>query len=181
MEDYPLISVVIPVYKVEQYIHECVDSVIAQTYKNLDIILVDDGSPDSCPAICDEYAERDNRIRVIHKKNGGLSSARNAGIDIARGEYICFVDSDDYVSEIYVEQLYTTLKESGADMACTMIALERKRETLAHAIIHKHELLSGEEALRKTLLVVLWSAYGGVPTALVYLRRKEVLCDSLRG
>ncbi len=98
MSDNPLISVVIPVYKVEPYLRECVDSVISQTYKNLDIILVDDESPDSCPAICDEYAERDSRVRVIHRKNGGLSAARNSGIDIARGEYITFIDSDDYVS-----------------------------------------------------------------------------------
>ncbi len=114
MSDNPLISVVIPVYKVEKYLRECVDSVINQTYKNLDIILVDDGSPDKCPAICDEYAEKDTRVRVIHRKNGGLSAARNSGIDIARGEYITFIDSDDYVSRVYVEQLYFTLKTSGA-------------------------------------------------------------------
>lgn len=80
-----LISVIIPVYKVEKYIHKCVDSILSQTYKNLEVILVDDGSPDNCPAICDEYAKSDKRVRVIHKKNGGLSDARNAGLSVCRG------------------------------------------------------------------------------------------------
>ncbi len=91
----PLISVIIPIYKVEDYLDECVQSVIHQTYKNLEIILVNDGSPDKCPQICDEYAKLDNRIIVIHKKNGGLSDARNAGLQIATGEYIQFLDADD--------------------------------------------------------------------------------------
>lgn len=94
----PLVSVIIPVYKVEAYLRECVDSVIAQIYRTIEIILVDDGSPDSCPAICDEYAVKDERVRVIHKANGGLSDARNAGINIATGEWICFVDSDDKIA-----------------------------------------------------------------------------------
>lgn len=114
VSDKPSISVVIPVYKVEQYLRECVDSVLSQTYENLDIILVDDGSPDNCPAMCDDYSEKDSRVRVIHRKNGGLSAARNSGIGIARGEYITFIDSDDYVSKTYVEQLYTIMKASSA-------------------------------------------------------------------
>lgn len=97
MDKKPLISVIVPVYKVEDYLARCVDSLLAQTYENLEIILVDDGSPDRCGAICDDYAARDVRIRVVHKPNGGLSSARNAGIDIARGAYLGFVDSDDWV------------------------------------------------------------------------------------
>ena len=91
-----LISVIIPVYKVERYIHQCIDSIIAQDYSDLEIILVDDGSPDNCGFICDEYAKKDNRIKVIHKTNGGLSSARNAGIRFAKAEYIIFMDSDDW-------------------------------------------------------------------------------------
>lgn len=90
------ISVIIPIYNVEKYLSECVDSVINQTYKNIEIILVDDGSPDNCPKICDEYAKRDERIKVIHKKNGGLSSARNAGLNVITGDYCVFLDSDDY-------------------------------------------------------------------------------------
>lgn len=101
----PLISVIIPVYKVEDYLDECLLSVCGQTYKNLEIILVDDGSPDRCPQMCDAWAEKDNRIKVIHKGNGGLSDARNAGMDIATGEYFAFVDSDDYIAPTMYEKL----------------------------------------------------------------------------
>lgn len=100
-----LISVIVPIYKVEEYLRECIDSIINQTYRNLEIILVDDGSPDNCPAICDEYASKDERIVVLHQMNGGLSAARNAGLDVAKGEYICFVDSDDFIHPQYCEIL----------------------------------------------------------------------------
>lgn len=100
-----VISVIVPVYKVEQYLNQCVQSIVDQTYSKLEIILVDDGSPDKCPEICDEWARKDSRIKVIHKENGGLSSARNAGIDVATGDYITFVDSDDYIDEKMYEQL----------------------------------------------------------------------------
>lgn len=92
-----LFSIIIPVYKVEKYLSKCVESIINQTYKDIEIILVDDGSPDKCPAICDEYVTKDSRIKVIHKENGGLSDARNCGLDAAKGDYIIFVDSDDYI------------------------------------------------------------------------------------
>ena len=111
------ISVIVPVYNVENYLRRCVDSIINQTYKNLEIILVDDGSPDNCPVICDEYAQRDSRIKVIHKENGGLSDARNVGIDIASGDYLMFVDSDDYISEKMCGILYERLRSSNADMS----------------------------------------------------------------
>ncbi len=101
----PLVSVIVPCYNVEKYLPKCVDSIVGQTYRNLEIILVDDGSPDNCGKICDEYATRDGRIKVIHKENGGLSDARNAAIDVAKGEWLTFVDSDDYVTEDYVETL----------------------------------------------------------------------------
>ena len=94
----PKISVIIPIYKVEKYLTRCIDSVLAQTYTDFEVILVDDGSPDNCPAICDEYAKKDDRVNVIHKKNGGLSDARNAGLKLARGEYVMFLDGDDYVT-----------------------------------------------------------------------------------
>ncbi len=110
-----MISVIVPVYNVEKYLHKCVDSIINQTYKDLEIILVDDGSPDNCPKICDEYAQKDNRIKVIHKENGGLSSARNAGLQVAIGDYIAFVDSDDYIDEHMYEKLLDALKSSNAD------------------------------------------------------------------
>lgn len=105
----PLISIIIPIYNVEKYLRRCVDSILCQSYHNLEIWLVDDGSPDGCPAICDEYAGKDKRVKVIHKKNGGLSDARNVAIDVATGEYICFVDSDDYVASTYVETLYALI------------------------------------------------------------------------
>lgn len=112
----PLISVIIPIYGVEPYLKECVDSVIAQSYRNIEIILVDDGSPDRCGEICDEYKKQDERIIVIHKENGGLSSARNAGLDICKGEYISFIDSDDYVSPCFIEILYKGICFNNADV-----------------------------------------------------------------
>lgn len=99
----PLISVIVPCYNVEEYLPKCIESILNQTYRNLEILLVDDGSPDNCGRICDEYAAKDSRIRIIHKKNGGLSDARNAALDVMTGEYVTFIDSDDYVSDDYVE------------------------------------------------------------------------------
>lgn len=116
----PLISVIIPVYKTEAYLTACVESVLAQTYQNFEIILVDDESPDNCPQMCDAFAARDNRIRVIHQENGGLSSARNAGIEIARGEYLAFLDSDDLWTPNFLERLYRAIEETGADFAVCM-------------------------------------------------------------
>ncbi len=115
----PLISVIIPCYRVEKYLPYCINSIISQTYVNIEIFLVDDGSPDSCGVICDEYAKKDARIKVIHKKNGGLSDARNVAIDVAKGEYITFVDSDDYVAYDYVESLYNLIVENDAQMSIT--------------------------------------------------------------
>lgn len=113
-----LVSVIIPVYKVEKYLRQCVDSVLAQTYHNLDILLIDDGSPDSCGTICEDYAKRDSRIRVIHQENGGLSKARNTGLSNARGEYITFIDSDDFIDPRYVETLLKMATEHDASISC---------------------------------------------------------------
>lgn len=117
MKETPLISIIIPIYKVESYLRRCVDSVLNQSYRNLEIILVDDGSPDQCPAICNEYAEKDKRIVVVHKTNGGLSDARNAGIEIAKGEYLSFIDSDDFISVHYVQVLLGLVNDFNADVA----------------------------------------------------------------
>ena len=111
-----LISVIVPVYNVEPYLRKCVDSILAQSYSNLEVILVDDGSPDGCGAICDEYAAKDARVRVIHKPNGGISDARNAGLDIMTGDYVTFVDSDDWIDEQHLSSLYALVK-GGADIA----------------------------------------------------------------
>ena len=112
-----LISIVVPIYNVEKYLTRCIDSIIKQTYKNIEIILVDDGSPDNCGKICDEYAQKDNRIIVIHKENEGLSATRNAGIEIAKGKYIGFVDSDDYIKEDMYESLYNDMKKYDVDIS----------------------------------------------------------------
>lgn len=113
----PLISVIVPVYKVEKYLDECIQSIVSQTYSNLEIILVDDGSTDNCPQMCDKWAMKDSRIRVIHQENGGLSAARNAGLDAASGEYIGFVDSDDYIRSDMYEILLQRLIDSGKKIA----------------------------------------------------------------
>ncbi len=112
----PLVSIIVPIYKVEPYLRRCLDSIVNQTYTNLEIILVDDGSPDGCPQICDEFAANDKRIIVIHKENGGLSDARNTGLDICKGEYISFVDSDDWVDEKYIEILLDLAIKENADI-----------------------------------------------------------------
>lgn len=109
-----LISVIVPIYKVQDYLEECVASIAGQTYPNIEIILVDDGSPDECPQMCDAWAKKDSRIKVVHKKNGGLSSARNAGLDVANGEYICFVDSDDFICKDAFQNLYNRIKEDAS-------------------------------------------------------------------
>lgn len=110
-----MISVIVPVYKVEPYLRRCVDSVLNQTYQNFEIILVDDGSPDNCGAICDEYAAADSRVRVFHKENGGVSSARNMGLDRAKGEFVAFLDSDDWYHPQMLELLSRAAEEFGAD------------------------------------------------------------------
>ncbi len=111
------ISVIVPVYKVEQYLPACLDSILAQTFEDFELILVDDGSPDNCGRICDEYAKKDSRIKVIHQENQGLSGARNTGIEIARGEYITFIDSDDLVTENYLQVLHDALVTQTADLS----------------------------------------------------------------
>ena len=111
-----LISVIVPIYNVEKYLQKCVDSIINQTYKNLEIILVDDGSPDNCPKMCDDYAEKDSRIKVVHKENGGLSDASNVGMEVATCEYVSFIDSDDYISLDFYETLLETIVDNDSDI-----------------------------------------------------------------
>ncbi len=112
-----MISVIVPVYKTEPYLRQCVDSILEQTYRDIEVLLIDDGSPDKCGEICDEYAEKDNRVRVFHTENRGISAARNLGLKEARGEYIGFVDSDDWIEPDMYETLLKRLQESGADIA----------------------------------------------------------------
>ena len=117
--EQPLISIIVPVYNAEPYLDNCLDSIAAQTWENLEVWLVDDGSTDGSEALCDEYAVQDARVRVLHKKNGGLSDARNAGVNAAKGEYLSFVDGDDWVSPYYIENLYRALEQAGADFSAS--------------------------------------------------------------
>lgn len=146
----PLISVIVPVYKVELYLRQCLDSILAQTYHNLEIILVDDGSPDHCGVICDEYAQKDSRICVIHKENGGLSDARNAGVEAAQGEYIGFVDSDDWISPNMYEALYQAAETYCADIAvCEYYDCWSKRCYASHQ--QEIGVFDGENGIRALL------------------------------
>ncbi len=146
-----LISIIIPVYNVEKYLRNCIDSVIAQTYKNIEIILVDDGSPDKCPAICDEYEKKDSRIKVIHKENGGLSDARNAGIELANGKYITFIDSDDDVSSEYIEYLYELLIKNNTKMSIATHTVVSNKKRINWGNGYTEKVLTTEECLDKML------------------------------
>lgn len=140
-----------PIHNVEKYLPRCVDSIINQEYKNLEIILVDDGSPDNSPQVCDEYAEKDNRIKVIHKENGGLSDARNAGMEIATGEYVAFVDSDDWIETDFISELYKGIK-SGADIAECATRLVGDNDQTLSVRGSKEGKISRKDALLKLIL-----------------------------
>ena len=146
----PEISIIVPVYKVEKYLDRCVKSILDQTYTDFELILVDDGSPDNCPAMCDAWAEKDNRIRVVHKENGGLSSARNAGLDIMKGEYVTFVDSDDAIRSDSLYALKYAIDQCHADISIADV--ERLNEGEAVPIpkeVLDVEAISGIEACEK--------------------------------
>lgn len=157
-----LISIIIPVYQAEPYLKQCIESVTEQTYSNLEIILVDDGSPDRCPQICDEFATKDARIKVIHKTNGGISDARNVGVSTATGEWIAFVDSDDYVEPNLIERLYNAAIAEKADMSvCNALFFDNKRNFFTPEwFIVDDGLLHGLDVLKSghipTPLVVPW-------------------------
>lgn len=149
--DNKLISVIIPVYNVEKYLDICVESVVNQTYKNLEIILVDDGSPDNCSMMCDIWAEKDNRINVIHKDNSGLSDARNAGYAVATGEYISFIDSDDYIEQDFYRLLAIEL-DNGADIAeCATKWCDEAGNTLAIRGFSENKILDTVKATQTLL------------------------------
>lgn len=158
MED--LISVIIPVYNVEKYLCQCIESVLNQTYENIEIILVDDGSVDCSPQICEEYALKDNRIVVIHKKNGGLSSARNAGIKICKGNYLCFVDSDDYIHQQMIEKLYYALKKTEADLVICgfKYVYDEEFQGQKKQICSKinNEVINSKEAMKRLFIINGW-------------------------
>lgn len=117
MTDFTKISIIVPIYKIERYLRQCIDSILAQTFTDFELLLIDDGSPDGCPAICDEYAEKDARIHVFHKQNGGLTSARNYGLDNAKGEWIMHIDGDDWIEPTYIEELYNAAIKNKTEIA----------------------------------------------------------------
>lgn len=158
----PLLSIIVPVYDVERYLPKCIDSILAQTFTDFELILVDDGSPDSCPALCDAAAAKDARIRVIHQKNGGLSAARNAGLDAARGAWIGFVDSDDYIAPEMYEAMYHAVQSTGADLAlCDYVKVDETGAlcTQTHVAVPQKSL-TGRELLQKaywTTVQIAWN------------------------
>lgn len=153
----PLVTVVVPIYNVEKYLNRCLDSIVNQTYQNLEIILVDDGSLDNCPRICDEYAQKDNRIKVIHKQNAGQGIARNVGIANATGKYICFFDSDDYIDANMIEECCFFAERERADLVCC----GHQEETFDGIIIRERipappkNIFEGEEIKRRLMPMTL--------------------------
>lgn len=146
------ISIVVPIYKVEKYLNKCVESILKQTYKNLEIILVDDGSPDLCGEICDRYKQKDNRIIVIHQENKGLSGARNTGLSRATGKYICFIDSDDYIKQNMIETLFNNLKLTNSDISICGFSQVGEDEIIEKAQKESTiEVMNKETCLKKIL------------------------------
>ena len=178
--EIPKISIIVPVYNVESYLPRCIDSILAQTYTDFELILVDDGSPDNSGAICDEYAAKDSRIRVIHKENGGVSSARNTGLDFASGKYISFVDSDDVVHPQMYEILLSVLQNTQSGFsACSVQKIPENYNFSVfdtHLTPNSHEFYSSKEVINQ----YIYRFYGKL-TAYIYnkLYRKE-LFDHLR-
>lgn len=154
-----LVSVVVPIYNVEKYLKKCVETIINQTYKNIEIILVNDGSTDNCLCICNEFRNKDKRINVIDKKNGGLSDARNVGLKNAHGKYICFIDSDDYIAETYIETLYGLIVKNNAQIAmCNYENVdENGRKISKHKA--KEQIISGKYAIEILNDIVYCSPY----------------------
>lgn len=149
-----LISIIVPVYNVEKYLGKCLESLLNQTYKNLEIILIDDGSTDNSGKLCDIYQKQDNRVVVIHKENGGISSARNAGIEIAKGDYIALVDSDDYVSCEYCEKMLNALITNNAEVAiCKLHSFRENEKVILENKEYEEEITTPEETIRKSIII----------------------------
>lgn len=151
MNNCPLVSIIVPIYNVENELERCIFSLMRQTYKNIEIILIDDGSPDRCPILCDEYAQKDDRITVIHKVNGGLSSARNAGIDVAKGQYLSFVDSDDYIDITMIDKMMEKIIYHGADISICGRVDECMNHSETNFLLSDDFLLDSELLMRRIL------------------------------
>ena len=171
------ISIIVPVYKVEQYMNRCVESLIHQTYKNLEIILVDDGSPDKCPEMCDCWLKKDTRIKVIHKENGGLSDARNAGLKQATGEYVLYVDSDDYIDLDSCERFVSATLGQNVDLGVGNAIMEKLNgnKMMVHSAIAPGIIYKANEFIKKSIAAYQWYA----PAWLNMYRREYLLANNL--
>lgn len=147
-----LLSVIIPVYNVEEYIDQCIQSVVKQTYTNLEIILIDDGSPDNCPQICDNWSKKDKRIRVIHQKNSGLSAARNVGIDCSKGDLIAFVDSDDFIDENMYENMINAMKLGNADVVVCGRYIYSDKKIITKCCVKQIKIFNNKEAINELFI-----------------------------
>ena len=167
----PKLSIIVPVYKVEKYIHKCVDSILTQTFTDFELILVDDGSPDNSGIICDEYEVLDNRIKVIHKKNGGLSSARNAGLDVAKGDYIAFIDSDDYITADMFETMLDVAIKNNADMVKCGFKEFNEKGTITKTVgFEKQEVLDNDETFGALMDLYFDSVLYKIACNAIYVR-----------
>lgn len=155
MSSENVVSIIVPVYKVEAYLHRCVDSILAQTYKSIEIILVDDGSPDKCPEICDDYKKTDDRIHVIHKENGGLASARLAGFECASGEYVLFIDSDDFIEPTMVEKLVYSIESTDAGIAICSYYVDMGKNIEKITLPFDKTSIDGKDAVREKYILPL--------------------------
>lgn len=192
MNNFPLISVIVPVYKVENYLERCINSIVNQTYTNIEVILVDDGSPDNCPGVCDQWAERDKRIRVIHKCNEGLGFARNSGLKVAHGEYIAFVDSDDYIDLCMYEELITKAVSSHADIVYCGHHYENQNGTFSDIVDFEQETVFEKEQMlvlslkyiavwgQRALMMSVWhSIYKREVISTLFFSEREVVSEDL--
>lgn len=160
MKRKPLISIIVPIYKVEAYLNKCITSIVEQTYKNMEIILVDDGSPDHCPEMCDEWAKKDTRIIVIHQRNAGLSAARNSGLSKCKGEYVLYIDSDDWIRNNMVERLVEVSLNKKADIVATSYSFANGENSKSFRLSGEILQGSGCEMLAIVLEKWLWQSWG---------------------
>ena len=169
-----LVSIIVPVYKTEQYLSRCVNSILNQSYSNIEIILVDDGSPDDCPRLCNEFEEKYSNVKVVHKKNGGLSSARNAGLDVCKGNYISFIDSDDFIEKNFIRRLYESLKKFNADVAMVQYAQVTSESDLPYVKPQKEKVYKKNDVEKAFLKLKIDSVCVGLYRAEVLEKQRFI-------
>ena len=169
-----LVSIIVPVYKTEQYLSRCVNSILNQSYSNIEIILVDDGSPDDCPRLCNEFEEKYSNVKVVHKKNGGLSSARNAGLDVCKGNYISFIDSDDFIEKNFIRRLYESLKKFNADVEMVQYAQVTSESDLPYVKPQKEKVYKNNDVEKAFLKLKIDSVCVGLYRAEVLEKQRFI-------